>query len=89
LSRAEEASFIQGDVSYRGAQIIYFTFRLPLLRSRTITALGEVLSPKGRKFVDQSELASLPPGAPAGNPRSTRLHAISELRGVSRRFPSS
>jgi len=30
-----------------------------------------------------------PPGAPAGNPRSTGQHAISEVRGVSRRFSLS
>jgi len=35
------------------------------------TALGEVLSPKGREFVGQFEPASLPPVLPQGNPEQS------------------
>ncbi len=42
-------------------QFLYFTSSRPLIRSRKKTALGEVLSPKGRSVVSQFQLASLPP----------------------------
>jgi len=40
-----------------------------------------MLSPKGRFVVGEFQLASLPPGAPAGNPRSTWQDAIPKAGG--------
>jgi hypothetical protein len=56
-------------VQYKADRFTEFLSPLPVIRSGKQTALGEVLSPKGRYLVGYLEPASLPPGAPAGKPR--------------------
>lgn len=51
--------------------------------------LGRWCPERAASSVARLELASLPPGSPAGNPRSTEPNAISERGDVSRRFPLS
>ena len=67
---------------YKGDGVIYITSPLACVRSRRRTALGEVVSPTGRLFVDQFQPASLPPGAPATHPRSTEHDSTLEAGSV-------
>jgi hypothetical protein len=81
LGRLEHAGGLQAEERGHGApgmplqeddkatEFIYFTLRLPLIRSRTKTARGEVLPPKGRVLRRRTGPGiPAPPVLPQGNP---------------------